>query len=78
MVSLCQRVSYESKEGLFKTINNYKRYVSQIIVILILLDYPHKGKIDGAILSLQEKGELEKMKKKWWEDEDNEEHCEVW
>ncbi|XP_047025331.1 glutamate receptor ionotropic, kainate 2-like [Helicoverpa zea] len=39
-------------------------------------NYGFKGKIDHAILSLQELGELEKLKKKWWEDEDNQEHCE--
>ncbi|KAJ8716639.1 hypothetical protein PYW07_003266 [Mythimna separata] len=37
--------------------------------------YPNKGWFDGAILSLQEKGELEKLKKKWWEEEDNAEPC---
>lgn len=44
---------------------------------VLFIDYPHKGWVDNAILSLQELGELEKLKKKWWEDEDNEEHCEV-
>lgn len=45
--------------------------------IVIIADFPHKGWFDEAILALQEKGELEKLKKKWWEDEDNQEHCEV-
>ncbi|KAF9423570.1 hypothetical protein HW555_001125 [Spodoptera exigua] len=44
--------------------------------IAMAKNYPHKGWVDNAILSLQELGELEKLKKKWWEDEDNEEHCE--
>ncbi|KOB79072.1 Glutamate receptor, ionotropic kainate [Operophtera brumata] len=34
-----------------------------------------KGLIDYAILSLQEAGELEILKKKWWEIEDNDAHC---
>ncbi|CAH0752654.1 unnamed protein product [Diatraea saccharalis] len=37
--------------------------------------YPFKPWIDHAILSLQESGRLTELKKKWWEDEDNTEHC---
>lgn len=42
------------------------------------IDYPRKGKVDNAILSLQENGELSKLKTKWWEKEDNDAKCEVW
>ncbi|XP_053604447.1 glutamate receptor ionotropic, kainate 2-like isoform X2 [Plodia interpunctella] len=38
-------------------------------------NYPRKEWIDNAILSLQELGELTALEKKWWEDEDNEQHC---
>ncbi|CAB3226829.1 unnamed protein product [Arctia plantaginis] len=38
-------------------------------------NYPRKGLVDYAILKLQEKGELEKLKQKWWEIEDNSAKC---
>lgn len=33
--------------------------------------------MDNAILALQESGELNKLKEKWWVDEDNEGNCKV-
>lgn len=46
-------------------------------LIIMFVASTKKGLFDAAILALQEKGDLEKLKKKWWEDEDNDEHCEV-
>ncbi|XP_038213872.1 glutamate receptor 4-like [Zerene cesonia] len=37
---------------------------------------PFKSLIDSAILGLQESGELLALKRKWWEEEDNDAHCE--
>lgn len=31
-----------------------------------ILDWPHRGKFNNALLELQEQGVLEKMKNKWW------------
>ncbi|KAL0830569.1 hypothetical protein ABMA28_002721 [Loxostege sticticalis] len=45
--------------------------------IAMAKNYPFKSWIDHAILSLQESGKLTELKKKWWEDEDNDEHCEL-
>lgn len=36
-------------------------------MLFLFLDFVHKGKVDNAILSLQESGELETLRKTWWE-----------
>lgn len=40
-------------------------------------DFPHKALIDFAILALQEAGDLDYLKRQWWEIEDNKAHCAV-
>lgn len=43
----------------------------------MLLDFLYKGDVDNAILALQESRELDRLKKLWWEQEENDAKCQV-
>ncbi|KAL4716097.1 hypothetical protein ACJJTC_013874 [Scirpophaga incertulas] len=45
--------------------------------IAMAKNYPFKPWIDHAILKLQESGTLTELQNKWWEQEDNDQHCEL-
>lgn len=52
-------------------------YNCLLILDMFFLDAPYRSEINKAVLKLQESGELNRLKKKWWEELNPKNPCPV-